>query len=228
MNAGLAVLLCCVATPAAEPPGEATGRTKLRFAVLDCALDPPAVAPGREATLHAGLVPRAGLVWHDARLVPAKVSVTTPEGWSAEPATLDIPPPDGPGARRAFVVRLAVGAEVTGAEELVLTLSYGVRVDSGPAAPDEPPTVFVENANVAIPIPADISTNLRESLPEEASAGEGAPPPDRDRTPPGAAPDDGQASPILPALFLAAAAALVMGGLAAFVRRARRERAGGE
>ncbi len=246
-----AAIIACVFNSllGAVLPGPAEGRTEFRYTEAHCSLTPSVVKPGEETTLTVRLTPRAGATWHEARLVPSRVEIRPPKGWTVQESDLALPAPESPGGPREFTVRLTPradeerggqwgrAAEGTGGEVLELRICYGVRLDFGPpgetgsraAGPSEKaavspgvisPEVIFEEATLAVELPAVL---LAASLPTADSGNRGGKGPG---LPGGVAAlpeaeglDDERGSPLLPALFFALATAMVFAGLALWVRR---------
>lgn len=198
-------------------PGPAEGRTELRFATAEVGLAPAVVKPGGRAKLEVALSPRAGFQWHEASLRPARAEIVVPGGWTAEPKELALPEAQTPAGRREFTVSLRAGADVAESTTLVVKLDYGVR-------PGKPPEggvreVFFEEAKVTIELPALAEPAVpAEAVGPEKGSDAGHPTPPGGPAPPARAKGG---SPLLPALFFALAAVLVLGGVAMAMRSAR-------
>jgi len=205
---------------AAVLPGPASGEAALKFARAELALSPAGARPPAEARLEFSLVPAEGFEWHDAALVAATARIEPPRGWSARPASLELPHAPGRSRRSAAAELVPAaaprpdGGQEKPGTDLVVDFRYAVRDGSG--------AVFVEEARVllalgerelpsATPVEAAAKAPFAEigQMPAaEASAAKGAE----------------RGSPLLPTLFLSVATALVLGGLLAYLRGARKGR----
>ena len=215
--AALGCVLAQVASAAETLPDRAEGVTGLRFAVAEVRLSPAAVRAGGAARLDIALLPRSGFHWHEAKLRPSRVVIVIPEGWSAEPKELALVGADTPTGRREFTVELTAGADVTESAGLVLKLDYGVRPATAKGSGGSP-GVFFEEARLTVDLPvlAEPAVPAQPVGPKPAPESDPPPlaePPPRPRAEGG--------SPLLPALFFALAAALVLGGVAMAIRRSR-------
>ena len=231
-------------------PGPAEGGAEFRYTEAHCSLTPSVVRPGEETTLTVRLTPKTGATWHEARLVPSRVEIRPPKGWTVRESELALSAPESPGGPREFTVRLTPRAaeergvqgapheEGTGGEVLVLCIRYGVRLDFGPpgetgsraAGPSEhvsqtagaaSPEVFSPEVIFEV---ATLAVELPAAALPAVESEEGGGP----RLPEGVASlpeaeglDDERGSPLLPALFFALATAMVFAGLALWVRRRR-------
>jgi len=167
------------------------------------------------------LSPRNGIVSHEADLRTSRVEVDVPDGRSAEPKVFPLPELDTPTSRREFTVELAAAADVTESATLVLRLDYGVapaKIEAKAKGGDAAADGFFEEARLT----GDLPVLAEPAVPAEPVAAKPAPesdPPPRPEPPPSPQAEGG--SPILPALFFALAAALVLGGVAMAIRRSR-------
>lgn len=224
---GVVALFACLPASAAGGgeilPGPAEGRTELRFAVAEVSLAPAVLKPGGAAKLEVALSPKPGFIWHEATLRPARAEVVVPEGWTAEPKELALPAAETPAGTREFRVALTPGADVSESMTLVLKLAYGVRPAKAKGS-DAAGEVLFEEAKVTVELPALAEPAAPAEAvgsatdPATGSAAGETPRPEPPR------PRAGGGSPVLPALFFALAAMLVLGGVAMAIRRARSRR----
>ncbi|MHC4504198.1 MAG: hypothetical protein ACYTFI_12900, partial [Planctomycetota bacterium] len=211
---GLGLVAAPAAVAAEVLPDRAEGVTGLHFTVAEVRLSPAAVRAGGAARLEVALSPRDGFVWHEADLRPSRVVVVVPDGWSARPKELPLPGVDTPTSRREFTVELAAGADVTENATLVMELDYGVapaKIRAKAKGSDAGADVFFEEARLTVDLPVLAEPAVPAEPVEVKPAPESDPPPPAEPPP---RPRAEGGSPILPALFFALAAVLVLGGVA--------------
>jgi hypothetical protein len=195
---------------AAEPVAPADGSVALRFATVTATLTPARLPPSGEGLLKMTLVPAKDFVWHEAPFIPSRVDIYPPAGWEAEPAEFELPAAQDPtgSQQRTFTITVTAGPSAEGRRKLDVEIKYGVKDASGKGK------VYFEDVRLEVELPPP---ELAPAI-EIPAPGVSAKPGTLVLRP---APQPKGGSPVLPALFFATVALLVLAGIAIAVKRAR-------